>query len=107
MTVHLIPLEVVIKVVITFQMGKNRKLKRQRHNQKEYSESGPFPLLLFRNLELFTRKGAGAKSPRRGFKMKTGAQRNKVPKSETNTIKGKSEITNPVLKTHKCKRQNS
>ena len=87
MTVYLIPLEVVIKVVITFQMGKNRKLKRQRHNQKEYSESGPFPLLLFRNLELFTRKGAGAKSPRRGFKMKTGAQRNKVPKSETNTIK--------------------
>ena len=38
--------------------------------------------------------------------MKTGAWRSKVPKSETNTIKGKSEITNSALKTHKRKRKN-
>ena len=105
--VYLIPLEVVIKVVITFNMGKNKKLQRQRHNQKEHSESGLFPLLLFRNLELSARKGACAKSLRKGFKMKTWAWRNKVPKSETNAIKGKSEVTNSALKTHKCKRKNS
>ena len=87
-------------------MGKNKKLKRQRHNQKEHSESRLFPLLLFRNLKLSTRKGACAKSLRRGFKMKTGVWRSKVPKSETNTIKGKSEITNSALKTHKRKRKN-
>lgn len=107
MTVYLIPLGVVIKVVITFKMGTNKKLQRQRHNQKEYSESRLFALLLFRNLELSTRKGACAKSLGRGFKMKTRAPRHKVPKSETNTIKGKSEVTNSALKTHKCKRKNS
>lgn len=73
-----------LKVSITSQMDKNKKLKKERCNQKEHSENSSTDPPLLKNLKFSTGKGACTKENLH-IEIRA-AKRNKDPKLEISII---------------------